>query len=138
MSVRKAAIQAWFECHYCTGNRGTVGENPVAVARKTLLGEINAFLANMGWSAWKTQSALYKELVSARRYGADRAATGPFIIATASHPVATWATREPSSSAWTRWQCTCASTWAWDDGVERAGLINKKTWKTRPMEGLSG
>ncbi len=62
VSVQKAVIRAWFECHYYAGNRGSaVGENPVAVARKTLLGEINAFLASMGWPAWKTHSALYKD-----------------------------------------------------------------------------
>lgn len=34
---------------------------PVAVSRKTLLGEINAFLASMQWPTWKTQSAMYKD-----------------------------------------------------------------------------
>ncbi len=38
-----------------------MGENPVAVTRMTLLGENNTFLSSMGWSAWKTQSVLYKD-----------------------------------------------------------------------------
>ncbi len=61
ISVQKAAIRAWFECHYMSGRGAAVGENPVAVARKTLLGEINAFLEGMGWPTWKTQSVLYKD-----------------------------------------------------------------------------
>ncbi len=41
-SIQKAAIRTWFECHYAS-SRDAVGENPVAVSRKPLLGKINAF-----------------------------------------------------------------------------------------------
>ena len=53
----------WFESHYAQGEaagRGA-GENAEAVARKTLLSEVNALLSAMGWPAWKTQSAMYKD-----------------------------------------------------------------------------
>jgi hypothetical protein len=62
--VQKATVKAWFEAHYSRegpNNNGGAGEIASAVTRTTLLAEVNAFLAHMGWQKWKTQSPLYKD-----------------------------------------------------------------------------
>ena len=57
VALQKAAVRAWFECHYSLDSDNA--DDGVAVSRKTLLDEINAFLASMQWPTWKAQSAMY-------------------------------------------------------------------------------
>jgi hypothetical protein len=63
ISLKKAAIQAWFECHYTKTKpvAGAVGETPSIVPRRLLLNQINIFLEHMGWPQWKAQSNMYKD-----------------------------------------------------------------------------
>lgn len=59
ISLQKAAVQAWFECHYTKTK--SVGETPSIVPRRLLLNQINIFLEHMGWPQWKAQSNMYKD-----------------------------------------------------------------------------
>ena len=62
LANQKAVVLAWFECHYTKKEEGGgAGENPVYVSRSTILNELNALLASMGWPKWKAQSALYRD-----------------------------------------------------------------------------
>jgi hypothetical protein len=80
--IQKAAVQAWFECHYTTSS-DDVGEDTKAVPRKALLAEINRFLEHMSWPAWKAQSSMYKDwfLVEVLKVsGADAAKGRPWSL----------------------------------------------------------
>jgi hypothetical protein len=77
IAMQKAAIKAWFECHYTTSS-DEVGEGAKSVPRKTLLAEINVFLDHMGWPNWKAQSSMYKDwfLVEVLKVGGADATKG--------------------------------------------------------------
>ena len=106
IAIQKAAVKAWFECHYSLGDTGD-SVVPVAVSRKTLLTEMNAFLAFMQWPVWKTQSAMYKDWFLREVMGAmmtfERDAIGRCITVMVLHQVVTETMHEANNSDLTPW-----------------------------------